>query len=100
MAFATGMRVDSLRLAHRRLQCHLLELAITARENLDDTRIETGSGFRRDLGHGFIERQCAAVLAVRGKGVEAIDGGQNARADRNFFAFQPIRDNRSRPSFS
>src|ERR1051326_6578999 len=77
-------------LAERRVLSLLLQFLITARENFDDLWIEACARFRGPFRHGFVQRQSTAVLPVGGQSIQAIHDRENARADRNFLAFQAV----------
>ncbi len=83
-----GRKLGRLHFARRR---HGFQLDITALQHLHHLGIEGLPGFGRHLAHGFVERQRPPVLAVRSERVQAIHRRQNARANRNAVALQPVR---------
>ncbi len=89
-----------LRLLDRRSHADCgVQLSIAAPQEFHDPRIEALAGLGHYVLHGFIQRQRAAVLAVRGEGVQAIDGSQNPGAQGDFVALQPGRIPCSVPFF-
>jgi hypothetical protein len=64
--------------------------AIVLAENGDDLRVEAHAGVRHDGLHGFVQRQRAAVLAIGGEGVEAVDDREDARPEGDLLAREPI----------
>ena len=88
-----GRRIELGIRLHQDVHC-----AIPALKDLDNSGLEGGARHRGNVLHGGIERHGIAVLAMRGQCVQAIDGGQDARARRNLFAFQPVGIARSVPA--
>ena len=89
MHFHRGRQINSLklRLGPREL-LHVLVASFQYRYYL---RIETLAGLRDQNLHGLIQRQRSTVLPIGGECVQAIDGGQNTRPQRDLLTFETKR---------
>ena len=75
------------------------EMLVALLQNVDHFGIERLARFRGEFLHDVFQRQGAAVLTIRSKSVEIVDGRQDACSDGNFCALQVPEDSRSRPTF-
>ena len=64
---------------------------IVALENFNNRRIKRTPRFPADYFHRLFKRECPPVLAIARQRIQTIDDGNDSRADRDFFALQPVR---------
>src|SRR4051812_43136228 len=69
----------------------VFEIAILLAQDFDDARVESFARFRLQPFHDFLKRKSTAVLAIGGKSVKEVDGGENAGAYRDLFKLKAKR---------
>ncbi len=78
---------------------HRFQFDVAPLQYLHNLWIETGSRFGNNFLHRLVERQRAAILAVRRQRGQAIHRRENSRSNRNIFTLQTIRITRAVPFF-
>jgi hypothetical protein len=72
------------------LLCQYLQFDVAAMQDLNDSRIEAGSGLGEDLAHCLVQRERPAVGPIRSESIKTIDCGEYACANWNRLSSQSV----------